>query len=200
MMPKKFDFSLKIIAVGNGGVGKTSFLRRFVGKEFSPEEPHTIGVDFMTRVVKTETHCIQLQFWDTAGQEKFRFLVKSYFRAAAAALVLFDLTARDSFTDLGAWITDVREMGLDQVILVLIGHKSDLEVRREISSGEAKAFAEENHALYFEASAKTGENVSEAVDACVARIETLVAEGVYNFMAVSREESSFRQEEKGCGC
>ena len=150
MLGHKFDYSLKIVVVGDSGVGKTCLLLRFVRDQWEGETQPTLGVEFLTKVVETEEHHIQLQLWDTAGQELFRSVTRGYYRGAAGALIVFDLTSRDSFNSVERWYQDLKEVASADVITALIGNKSDLEDKRDVSKEEAQQYADEHGMKYFE--------------------------------------------------
>lgn len=179
MIGRKFDHSLKVVAVGESGVGKTCLLVRFVRDTFEENGQSTLGVEFMSKIIETEKHRIQLQLWDTAGQELFRSVTRGYYRGSAGALLLFDLSNRDSFENVEKWLQDVKDVARDDVVLILIGNKSDLEGKRQVTHDEASDFAQKHNMKYFEVSAKTGDNVSEAISACVAQIEKNLDEGSF---------------------
>jgi small GTP-binding protein len=176
---RKFDYSLKVVVVGDSGVGKTCFLIRFVRDQFDDECQPTLGVEFLTKIVQTERHRIQLQLWDTAGQELFRSVTRGYYRGSAGALLVFDITSRDSFESVSRWLQDIRDVARSDVVTMLIGNKLDLAEKRQVTFEEAHSFAESHSMQYFETSAKTGQNVSAAVDACVAVLEKNVEDGAY---------------------
>ena len=201
MLGRKFDYSLKIVVVGDSGVGKTCLLIRFVRDIFDEECQPTLGVEFLTKIVQTEQHKIQLQLWDTAGQELFRSVTRGYYRGSAGALLVFDLTNRDSFENIERWLSDIRSVARADVVTLLIGNKADLADKRQVSTEEAEAFAQAHSMQYFETSAKTGANIKTAMDACVAVIEKNVGAGVYE-VAPNSDNVDFRQEEpqKGCSC
>jgi small GTP-binding protein len=179
MLGRKFDYSLKVVVVGDSGVGKTCFLIRFVRDMFDEESQPTLGVEFLTKIVQTDRHRIQLQLWDTAGQELFRSVTRGYYRGSAGALLVFDLTSRDSFENIGRWLQDIRDVARSDVVALLIGNKSDLADQRVVTTEEASEFAKGHSMQYFETSAKTGANIAAAVEACVAVIEKNVDEGAY---------------------
>jgi small GTP-binding protein len=199
MLGRKFDYSLKIVVVGDSGVGKTCFLIRFVREFFDGDSQPTLGVEFLTKIIQTERHRIQLQLWDTAGQELFRAVTRGYYRGSAGALVLFDVTSRDTFDNIGHWMQDIKDVARSDVVTLLIGNKADLADNRKISYAEADAFAKANGMIYFEASAKTGTNVPEAFDACVTSIERNVDDGAYE-VAPQHETVDFQQPESSSTC
>lgn len=124
--------------------------------------PHTIGVEFGTRIVEVASQKIKLQIWDTAGQERFRAVTRSYYRGAAGALMVYDITRRSTYNHLSSWLTDARNLTNPNTVIIMIGNKSDLEAQRDVTYEEAKQFADENGLLFLEASAKTGDNVEDA--------------------------------------
>jgi small GTP-binding protein len=205
MIGRKFDFSLKIVVVGDSGVGKTCLLLRYVRDIYDPETQSTLGVEFMTKIIETEKHRIQLQLWDTAGQELFRSVTRGYYRGSAGAFLVFDLTNHDSFEHIGRWLHDVKEVARTDVVTVLLGNKADLADQRDVTREEAEAFAEANKMKYFETSAKTGGGIAEAINACVEVIERYVANGVYE-LTPNPDEGQFLPDDgpapssSGCGC
>nr|CAH7718374.1 unnamed protein product [Callosobruchus chinensis] len=124
--------------------------------------PHTIGVEFGTRIIEVSGQKIKLQIWDTAGQERFRAVTRSYYRGAAGALMVYDITRRSTYNHLSSWLTDTRNLTNPSTVIFLIGNKCDLEGQRDVTYEEASKFAEENGLMFVEASAKTGDNVEEA--------------------------------------
>ena len=123
----------KIVLVGDSGVGKTNLLTRFSKNEFSLESKTTIGVEFATKTITTETgHVIKAQIWDTAGQDRYRAIASSYYKGAAGALVVYDITKPQSFENVDKWLKEVRDHGAENMVLMLIGNKSDLEKDRQV--------------------------------------------------------------------
>jgi small GTP-binding protein len=201
MIGRKFDFSLKLVIVGDSGVGKTCILLRYVRNVFDPDTQTTLGVEFMTKIVETEKHRIQLQLWDTAGQELFRSVTRGYYRGAAGAFVVFDLTNHETFDHITRWLCDVREVARSDVVSLLIGNKLDLEERRDVTREEAEKVAQANKMLYFETSAKTGQQLAEAINAIIAVIEKYVADGAYDVTSTPGPQQFLEPEpEKGCAC
>jgi len=162
-----YDFLFKIIVVGDGAVGKTALSFRFDTGKFEQSYKMTIGADFFVKVVEVtdkygETHRIKYQIWDTAGQERFGAIRPLYYRGANGGLLVYDVTNRKSFSNLERhWFTEVYQ-SCGRIPLVLLGNKSDLEELRLISSEEGRSRAAVRQLLYFETSAKTGQNVDAA--------------------------------------
>ncbi len=150
-------FRLKSILLGNIAVGKTSLINRFLVNKFSNEYSSSIGVEFKVKSMPVNEHTtVDLQIWDTCGQEKFRTLTRQYYREANAVILVFDLTNKSTFNDIITWILDVKEHGPKDCLLVLVGNKIDLKSQREVSFSEAVQFAKSYSMDYFEVSAKTG--------------------------------------------
>ena len=201
MLGHKFDYSLKIVVVGDSGVGKTCFLFRFVRDQWEGETQPTLGVEFLTKVVQTESHRIQLQLWDTAGQELFRSVTRGYYRGSAGAIIVFSLTSPDSFNNVSQWVQDIKDVARSDVVMILVGNKSDLNEERRVSRNEAEDFAKLNQMIYFETSAKNGDGVIEAVNGCVKLIEKKVDSGTYEFQNNnSTQDINFHPEKKEKGC
>ncbi|XP_076642320.1 RAS oncogene family member Rab14 [Halictus rubicundus] len=160
--PYNYSYIFKYIIIGDMGVGKSCLLHQFTEKKFMADCPHTIGVEFGTRIIEVAGQKIKLQIWDTAGQERFRAVTRSYYRGAAGALMVYDITRRSTYNHLSSWLTDTRNLTNPSTVIFLIGNKSDLEGQRDVTYEEAKRFADENGLMFVEASAKTGHNVEEA--------------------------------------
>ncbi|KYR01893.1 Rab GTPase [Tieghemostelium lacteum] len=157
-----YEYIFKYIIIGDMGVGKSCLLHQFTENKFVPDSPHTIGVEFGTRIVDVNNKKIKLQIWDTAGQERFRAVTRSYYRGAAGALLVYDVTRRITYNHLTTWLTDARNLTNPNTVIMLIGNKKDLEGQRDVTYEEASAFAKQNGLIFVESSAKTGENVEEA--------------------------------------
>ena len=160
---KKYDYIFKLILIGSSGVGKSSILKRYIQKIFNAEYTCTIGVDFFMKSLNISNKSIKLQLWDTAGTEKFKSITTGYYRGANAAFVVFDLTYKSSFESVSEWIQNYYKYSNpdSEKYVILIGNKSDLKEKREISEEEIYDFAKNNKIKYFETSAKNGENIDE---------------------------------------
>jgi small GTP-binding protein len=178
-MSRRVDLSVKSVIIGDSGVGKTCFLTRFIQSTFNTASQPTLGVEFMSKILDTPKRRIELQLWDTAGQELFRSVTRGYYRNAAVAYVLFDLANQRSFSSLDRWIADLKDIAEKDLILVIIGTKSDLVESREVTRPDAESFAAANHAAYFETSACSGENVSEAIRSVLPILDDRAEKGRY---------------------
>ena len=154
-----YQYIFKLILIGNSGVGKSSILQRYMNKTFEESYKCTIGVDFLMKSLEVKGKTVKLQLWDTAGQEKYKSMVSSYYRGANVALVVFDITSRSSFESLPLWIENYYKNGPEQKNIILIGNKKDMADQRQVTQEEAEEFSETNNMIYFETSAKEGDNI-----------------------------------------
>ncbi|XP_034037526.1 ras-related protein Rab-41 isoform X4 [Thalassophryne amazonica] len=151
----------KLVFLGEQSVGKTSLITRFMYDSFDNTYQATIGIDFLSKTMYLEDRTIRLQLWDTAGQERFRSLIPSYIRDSAAAVVVYDIANINSFQQTSKWIDDVRTERGSDVIIMLVGNKTDLADKRQVSVEAAERKARELNVMYIETSAKAGYNVKQ---------------------------------------
>uniref|UniRef100_UPI00358DE5B1 ras-related protein Rab-6A-like n=1 Tax=Myxine glutinosa TaxID=7769 RepID=UPI00358DE5B1 len=151
----------KLVFLGEQCVGKTSLITRFMYDSFDDSYQATIGIDFLSKTVYMEDRTVRLQLWDTAGQERFRSLIPSYIRDSAAAVVVYDVTNILSFEQSSHWIKNVRGERGHEVVVFLVGNKTDLAEKRQISFEEGKDKARELDVMFLETSAKSGYNVKQ---------------------------------------
>jgi len=166
----KKSLNYKLVLLGDAAVGKSSSVERFVKNEFFEFQQPTIGAAFLTQTVPLDDVVVKFEIWDTAGQERYRSLAPMYYRGAAAALVVYDITVYDSFTGARTWIEELQRQGSADIVIGLAGNKSDLESKREVPKAEAAKYASDNGCLFFETSAKTGENVHEIFTQIAAKL------------------------------
>ncbi|KAK7197416.1 ras-related protein rab-14 [Novymonas esmeraldas] len=175
-MSHKYIF--KYIIIGDMSVGKSCLMHLFTEQRYRKDLPHTIGVDFGTTVVDINGELVKLQMWDTAGQERFRSVTRGYYRGAAGALLVYDISRRATYAHIGTWLTDARANTGPETVYILVGNKSDLEAEREVSYEEAAQFAAEHNLLFVECSALSGNNVEDAFLSTARRIHEKVKSGV----------------------
>ncbi len=163
-MTPRDQYVFKILLLGDGGVGKTSLLHRFIDNTFEPDYKSTIGVQFMTKVVETENESVKLIIWDIAGQSKFTSYRHLYYRDAEGIILVYDITRPRTFENLSIWITDALQRTTRKTKIALLGNKVDLVDQRLVTRiyGEQFAKLHENIVCFSETSAATGENVDEA--------------------------------------
>ena len=156
--------SIKLVLLGEAAVGKSSIVLRFVSNDFAENKEPTIGAAFLTQRVTINEHTVKFEIWDTAGQERFASLAPMYYRNAQAALVVYDVTKPQSFIKARHWVKELHEQASKDIIIALVGNKIDMLQEggeRKVAREEGEKLAEEKGLLFFETSAKTGENVND---------------------------------------
>jgi Ras-related protein Rab-6A len=153
------SFKFKIIFLGDVSVGKTSLINQFMFGSFDHTHQPTIGVDFLSKTLYLDNFSVRLQLWDTAGQERFRSLIPGYIRDSTAAVIVYDISQRSSYTSIPKWISTVREERGSEAVIMLVGNKTDLNDQRKVPLAEAEALARDSKCLHWECSAKAGLNV-----------------------------------------
>merc|ERR1712066_22512 len=159
---RAYDYLLKLLLIGDSGVGKTCLLFRFAEDSFNPAFISTIGIDFKIRTIEVDGKRLKLQIWDTAGQERFRTITTAYYRGAAGIMLVYDVTSERSFDSISNWIRNIEENAAEGVEKLLIGNKSDLVDKRVISTERGKTLAMQYDIPFFETSAQNGENVEDS--------------------------------------
>ncbi|ONK65311.1 uncharacterized protein A4U43_C07F35820 [Asparagus officinalis] len=149
----------KLVFLGDQSVGKTSIITRFMYDKFDTTYQATIGIDFLSKTMYLEDRTVRLQLWDTAGQERFRSLIPSYIRDSSVAVIVYDVANRQSFLNTSKWIEEVRTERGGDVIIVLVGNKTDLVEKRQVSIEEGEAKSREVGVMFIETSAKAGFNI-----------------------------------------
>uniref|UniRef100_A0A6U3RS86 Ras-related protein Rab-18 n=1 Tax=Ditylum brightwellii TaxID=49249 RepID=A0A6U3RS86_9STRA len=160
-LSNQHDYLFKILLVGNSSVGKTCLLQQFVDNWFDESSIPTIGVDFKIRTLEISGKVAKLQIWDTAGQERFRTITTSYYRGAHGAVVVYDVTSRESFEDVKRWFHDIERYSSPSVRKILVGNKIDLNGSRQVSFEEGLDFASNLGIDFMETSAKTAYKVED---------------------------------------
>ena len=170
----------KLVFIGDQSVGKTSIISRFQYDTFDAHYQTTIGIDFVSKTVPVDDGTVRLQLWDTAGQERFRSLIPSYIRDSHVAVVVFDITSRESFESTTKWIADVRAQRGNDVVVVLVGNKSDLTENRKVTAEELEARAAEHEIMCIETSAKEGFNIKLLFRRLATALPSLKSNGAAN--------------------
>ncbi|KAM7472481.1 hypothetical protein LguiA_010664 [Lonicera macranthoides] len=159
---QKIDYVFKIVLIGDSAVGKSQLLARYARNEFSLDSKATIGVEFMARTLVIDHKTIKAQIWDTAGQERYRAVTSAYYRGAVGAMLVYDMTKRQSFDHIPRWLSELRGHADSNITIMLVGNKSDLGTQRAVSTDEAKEFAEQENLYFMETSALEATNVEPA--------------------------------------
>jgi Ras-related protein Rab-8A len=157
-----YDMQIKLLMIGDSGVGKTCLLLRYANDNFSPTFITTIGIDFKIKNVDVDGTRIKLQIWDTAGQERFRTITTSYFRGAQGILLVYDVTDRRSFESIRNWISQIQQHADVHVNKILVGNKCDMTDEKVVSTEEGEKLAKEFGIPFWECSAKTNAHVEES--------------------------------------
>lgn len=164
------DYKLKIIVVGDSGVGKTNLINRFASDKFDTNSKATIGVEFVYKTLKINKEVIKVEVWDTAGQERYRAITSSYYKGAKGAIIVYDITNEDSFNNVESWMNEVTKKGKTDMQFLLVGNKKDLINDRKVTEQKGIDKAKELNMNLFEASALEKTNVNEAFNYLVKEI------------------------------
>ncbi|RID73946.1 hypothetical protein BRARA_B01064 [Brassica rapa] len=157
-----YDYLIKLLLIGDSGVGKSCLLLRFSDGSFTTSFITTIGIDFKIRTIELDDKRIKLQIWDTAGQERFRTITTAYYRGAMGILLVYDVTDETSFNNIRNWIRNIEQHASDNVNKILVGNKADMdESKRAVPTSRGQALADEYGIKFFETSARTNLNVEE---------------------------------------
>ena len=157
-----YDVIYKILLVGDSGVGKTNIMLRYLNKEFNINTKATVGVEFGSKNIIIDKKVIKGQIWDTAGQERYRAITSSYYKGAHGAFVVYDITLKESFEAVDRWINDLRNNTDERLEIFLIGNKSDLEEKRQVTKEEGEEKAKEKEVAFMETSALNCNNIEKA--------------------------------------
>lgn len=141
MANDEYDFLFKVVLIGDSGVGKSNLLSRFTRNEFNLDSKSTIGVEFATRSIQVDTKTIKAQIWDTAGQERYRAITSAYYRGAVGALLVYDISKHQTYENVTRWLKELRDHADANIVIMLVGNKSDLRHLRAVPTEEAKQFA-----------------------------------------------------------
>ena len=175
-----FDYLYKYIIIGDAYVGKSNLLLRYAHGQFRPDYQLTIGVEFGAKNIKIKDKIYRIQIWDTAGTESFRSVTRGYYKSSVCALVVYDIANRESFNNINDWIEDCKNQSPKTIFMVLVGNKSDLSEKRRVTIEEGQQMAKNHNLLFFETSAKTGENVDKIFEESAKEINKKLNEGYYD--------------------
>ena len=175
-----YDYLLKYIIIGDAAVGKSNLLLRFTQDDFKTEYQLTIGVEFGAKNLDINNKKFRLQIWDTAGQENYRSITRAYYKNSVCAVLVYDISNRETFEHISNWIEDCMAQSPKTVFMILVGNKSDLTNNRQVSFEEGKEMAKNNNMMFFETSAKTGENVNLIFEESAKEINNKINQGYYD--------------------
>nr|XP_027108548.1 ras-related protein RABA3-like [Coffea arabica] len=195
---EKVDYVFKVVVIGDSAVGKSQILSRFTKNEFCFDSKSTIGVEFQTRTANINSKVVKAQIWDTAGQERYRAVTSAYYRGALGAMLVYDITKRQSFDHVARWVEELRAHADNSIVIVLVGNKADLVDLRTVPAEDALEFAENQGLLFFETSALNGDNVDAAFFKLLEEIHNAVSKkcldsrGAGGIWANATDQGSFK--------
>ncbi|KAK9227766.1 hypothetical protein WN943_012822 [Citrus x changshan-huyou] len=184
------DYLFKVVLIGDSAVGKSNLLARFARDEFYPNSKSTIGVEFQTQKMDINGKEVKAQIWDTAGQERFRAVTSAYYRGAVGALLVYDISRRQTFDSIGRWLNELHTHSDMNVVTILVGNKSDLKDAREVTTAEGKALAEAQGLFFMETSALDSSNVTAAFQTVVTEIYNILSRKVMISQELKQKDSS----------
>ena len=165
------EFIYKILLLGDSSVGKTCFLMRYIDNTFQEIHMSTIGLDYKIKNIElADGKTAKFQIWDTAGQDRFRAITKNYYKGAHGIILLYDITNKKTFDNVKNWMNQIKEEVTDKVCIILVGNKIDAEEQRVVTTEEGEKMAQGFGLMFFECSAKNGENISIAFDEIIKKI------------------------------
>uniref|UniRef100_A0A7S0ZUY4 Uncharacterized protein n=1 Tax=Noctiluca scintillans TaxID=2966 RepID=A0A7S0ZUY4_NOCSC len=201
-----YDYLFKIVLIGDSGVGKSNLLSRFTRDEFTLESKSTIGVEFATKSVTTNNKVIKAQIWDTAGQERYRAITGAYYRGSVGALLVYDISKRSTFDSLERWLQELRDHADPNIVIMLVGNKSDLKHLRATTQEETLAFAERHGIACIETSALESTNVEAAFMRLLGEIYSLMSQRTIcdtndpTVTLENRKQPGHEEPHRGGGC
>ena len=170
MENKEYDLLFKLILIEDSCVGKSNILLKYLKNQFNENSKTTIGVEFGTKNIIINNKRIKIQIWDTAGQERYRSITSAYYKGAKGALIVYDITRKNTFDNIDKWITDLKLNGDKNICIIILGNKSDLIDKREINKNDGIKKAEMYKTAFLETSALNGDNISKAFDELIEQI------------------------------
>ncbi|EFJ06095.1 rab family GTPase [Selaginella moellendorffii] len=170
-----YDYLFKVVLIGDSGVGKSNLLSRFTRNEFSLESKSTIGVEFATRSINVDGKLIKAQIWDTAGQERYRAITSAYYRGAVGALLVYDVTRLVTFENVERWLKELKDHTDSNIVVMLVGNKSDLRHLRCVSTEDGQAYSEKEGLYFMETSALESVNVENSFKQILTQIYRVVS-------------------------
>ena len=167
---EEYEMMVKVILIGDSGVGKTNIMSKFLKNQFMEESKATIGVEFGSKLFNHEGHKIKAQIWDTAGQEKYKAITGAYYKGSKGALVVYDITQKKTFENIEKWVNDLKAAGDPKITIILIGNKNDLDNKRQVSKDQGEEKARSFGCAFLETSAYSGDNIDKAFNYMVKEI------------------------------
>ena len=174
------DYVLKYIIVGDAAVGKSNICYRFIKGKFKEQYQATLGMDFAYKNLKVGNNNYRIQIWDTAGQECFQSISRGYYKSSVCGLIVYDITDRNSFNNIANWVEQCKNNGPSTLSLILVGNKTDLEEKRDITYEEGLNIAERFNMKFYETSAFNGNNINNLFTESLENIIKKIDNGDYD--------------------
>ena len=205
-MEESTEMIFKIILIGDSTTGKTNILSKYLYDKFDRNTKATIGMELGNKSFKINNDNVNCQIWDTAGQERYRSMTKAYYQGALGALIVYDITRRNTFENVENWLSDLKKCADNKVSIILLGNKNDLEEEREVKTEEGELFAKDNNIAFLETSALNGKNieiafktlVDEVYNKCHREFESVTNVEIMKGKAINLEEKEEKNKSKCC--
>ena len=187
-----YEIMVKVVLVGDSGVGKTNIMSKYLKNQFREDSKATVGVEFGSKQFTVENHQIKAQIWDTAGQERYKAIISAYYKGAKGAFVVYDITRKNTFETVNKWVSDISAAADKKITLILIGNKNDLEDQRQVTKEMGEEKAKELGLAFMETSACSGENLDKAFQLMINEIykkskEDIIGEGEENIVQQGKD-------------
>ncbi|CAK79285.1 unnamed protein product (macronuclear) [Paramecium tetraurelia] len=198
-----YDLLIKILLIGNSGVGKTQILLRYTENQFKSSFLSTIGIDFKIKKIQVDEKVVKMQIWDTAGQERYQTITQTYYKGAMGIILVFAVNDKETFNDIDKWMNQIKQHASDNIIKVLIGNKTDLPDRC-ISYEQALQMAQKYNIPYFETSAKEGTNINDTFQQIAKTIKEQLEKlpqqqnGSFNKLSSTPNQDQQKQDDSMC--
>ena len=202
-----YEIMVKVVLVGDSGVGKTNIMSKYLKNQFREDSKATVGVEFGSKQFTVENHQIKAQIWDTAGQERYKAITSAYYKGAKGAFVVYDITRKNTFETVNKWVSDISAAADKKITLILIGNKNDLEDQRQVTKEMGEEKAKELGLAFMETSACSGENLDKAFQLMINEIykkskEDIMGEGEENIVQqgkdITLDKTKGKQAKKKC--
>ena len=193
-----YEMMVKVVLVGDSGVGKTNIMSKYLKNEFREDSKATVGVEFGAKQFTVEGHSIKAQIWDTAGQERYKAITSAYYKGAKGAFICYDITRKNTFDSVNKWVSDLTATADKKITIILIGNKSDLEDQRQVTKEMGEEKAKDLQLAFLETSAKSGDNLEKGFQMMINEIykkyhEDISGEGTEETMEQGKDITNLKK-------